>query len=132
VHVAPLHAVRRQDRPDGIAIVVDQENRIVARDHGDELVVAPRRRKRAGEPAIVLLVDGHGEGDAVEPRLIRWGGSMMRIPCPEDDRLAIAVPGAAKVGYCALGIQKGRQSNRVSTSLSSFASLPIGGTVPIP
>src|SRR5262249_20360621 len=102
VHVAPLHAVRRQDCADRIAIVINQQNRVVARDHGDELVVAARRGKRAGEPAAILLVDGRGERDAVEPRLGRWGRSMMRIARAEDDRLALAFPSAAKVGDRAL------------------------------
>src|SRR5215470_20079784 len=71
VHVAPLHAVWRQDRADRIAIVVDYQNRVVTRDRGDELFVAARRRKRASKPAAVLLVDGHGESNAVEARLGR-------------------------------------------------------------
>src|SRR5262245_1586636 len=102
VHVAPLHTIWRQDRADRIAIVVDHENRVVARDRGDELVVAARRGKRAGETTAVLLVHGHRELDAVEPRLGRWGRSMMRIAGAEDDRLALAFPSAAKVGDRAL------------------------------
>src|SRR5215471_12078131 len=43
VHVAPLHAVRRQDRADRIAIVVDHQNRVVTRDRGDENVPAKTR-----------------------------------------------------------------------------------------
>src|SRR5262249_29076885 len=102
VHVAPLHTIWRQDRADRIAIVVDRENRVVARDRGDELVVAARRGKRAGGTTAVLLVHGHRELDAVEPRLGRWGRSMMRIAGAEDDRLALAFPSAAKVGDRAL------------------------------
>src|SRR5215469_5656219 len=72
----------------------------------------PRRRKRAGENAAVLLVDGHGKGDAVEPRLGRRRRSMMRIARPEDDRLALPFPGPAKVGDRALLRRRGRGGQR--------------------
>src|SRR5262249_51417466 len=143
VHVAPLHAVWRQDRADRIAIVVDHQNRVVARDRGDELFVAARRGKRAGEPATVLLVDDGGERDAVEPRLGRRGRGMMRIARPEDDRLALAFPGAAKVRdqrpvappRAQPSTLRARRSRQISTWLSSPPganrfSLP--GTVPTP
>src|SRR5262245_3254329 len=112
VHVAPLHAVWRQDRADRIAIVVHHQNRVVTRDRGDELLAAARRGKRAGENAAVLLVDGRRERDAVEPRLGRGRRGMMRIARPEDDRLALAFPGAAKVGDRALLRRRGRGRQR--------------------
>src|SRR5262245_36764674 len=112
VHVAPLHTVWRQDRADRIAIVVHHQNRVVTRDRGDELLAAARRGKRAGENAAVLLVDGRRERDAVEPRLGRGRRGMMRIARPEDDRLALAFPGAAKVGDRALLRRRGRGRQR--------------------
>src|SRR5262245_6869178 len=102
VHVAKLQAVRRQDRTHRISVVVDQQNGVVARDHGDELVVAARRGKGAGKSAPVLLVDRHGESDAVEAWFGRWRRGMMGIPGADDDRLALAFPGAAHVGDRAL------------------------------
>src|SRR5207247_10730370 len=98
-------SIARQHRPDSITVVVDQQNRVVTRDHSHELIVAARGGKRAGEPATVLLVDGRGECDAVKPWLVRGGRGMVRIPRAEDDRLAVAFPGTAKVGY--RGLRRG-------------------------
>src|SRR5712691_4832145 len=97
-HIAELHPVRRQHRSDAIAVVVDQVDRTGARHDGDDLLAAPCRRKRAGEPAAVLLVDGHGERDAVKSRLGRRLGAMMGIAAAQDDRFALAGPGAAQIG----------------------------------
>src|SRR5262249_30520816 len=98
MHVAKLQPVRPEDRADRIAVVVDQQDGVVARDHSDELVVGARRGKRAGETAAILLVYGHGERDVVEPRLGRWRRRMMGIAGAEDDRLALAFPSAGEVG----------------------------------
>src|SRR5207253_5173537 len=65
----------------------------------DDGVAGSCRRELAGEPTAVLLVDGERERDAGKPRLRgRRGGGMMRIGAPQDDRFALAGPGAAQVG----------------------------------
>src|SRR5215207_920021 len=97
--LAKLHTVRCQDRPGGIAIIINENDRAGMRDHSSELVIAAHRRKRAGETAAILFVDSHRERDRVEPRLGRGGRGMMRIARPEHDGLAVAFPGAAKVEY---------------------------------
>src|SRR5262249_27164072 len=75
--------------------------------------------KRAGKPPALLLVDGRGERHAVEPRLGRRGRGMMRVARPEDDRLALAFPGAAKVGDRALLRRRGAAVSVASTTIEA-------------
>jgi len=102
VHVAPLHPVRREHRSDGVAVVVDHEDRAVARHDRDHRLVAARRREGTEEAAAVLLIDGQRERSAVKSRLVRLRPRMMRMRAAQYDRMAFAFPSAPKVGGCGL------------------------------
>src|SRR4026207_1767981 len=102
--IAELHAVRREQRPPGMGVVVDYVDRAGSRHDPDHGLRAPGRRERAGEAAAVLLVEDHRERHAGEPRLRCPRDRMMSVSSTTaDDRFTLALPRATKIGHGLLG-----------------------------
>src|SRR5580704_13308605 len=78
-HIAEFHLVRRKHRPRSPAVIIDQVDGDGVGYDGDDLLAVLCRRKRSGEAAAVLHVDGRGEWDGRKPRLVRPGAGVMLI-----------------------------------------------------
>src|SRR5438067_5768954 len=98
VHIAKLHPVRRKDRSKAIAVIVDGEDSPIARYDRDQRVGAAWRGEGSGKTASILLVYRQRERNGVKARFASLPG-MVWVRTARNNGLAVALPGAAKIGH---------------------------------
>jgi hypothetical protein len=76
MEIAELHAVGREQRAPGMAVVVDQVDCAGARHDRDHGLSTPGRREGAREAAAVLLVDAQRERHAGEAAKEAWNRTL--------------------------------------------------------